>query len=60
MYNVTDKKRVPMTKESTLDISWWHSYVRRFNGVKLDDPMDLTLEQILDTSANVNCGNAQP
>ena len=62
MYNLPDNKKVTLNEQSKLDISWWHRYVRRFNGVELmykDDPLDLTLDQLLDTSAKVNCGDAQ-
>ena len=62
MYNLPDNKKVPMTSECKLDISWWHRFVRRFNGVELiyrDDPINLTLDQLLDTTAKVNCGDAQ-
>ena len=36
--------------------------MRRFNGVELmyvDEPIDLSLEQLLETGALVNCGDAQ-
>ena len=62
IHNLPDNKKVPFTEDSMLDISWWHRYTRRFNGVELlykDEPMDLTLDQLLDTSAMVNCGDAQ-
>ena len=63
MYNLPDNKKVSLDKESKRDITWWSRYLRRFNGVEImypDDPLDLTLEQLLDTSAKVNCGDAQP
>ena len=40
------------------DILWWDRYLRRFNGAKLlypTDPLDLSLDQLLDTGALVNC-----
>ena len=44
------------------DIAWWDRYLRRFNGVELiykDQPLGLSLYQLLDTPALVNCGDAQ-
>ena len=35
MFNLPDNKKVTMNEQSKLDISWWHRYVRRFNGVEL-------------------------
>ena len=62
MHKLPDNKKVPLSQDSLCDISWWHRYVRRFNGVELvykDEPIDLSLDQLLDTSARVNCGDAQ-
>ena len=63
MHHVPDNKKLPLSDDCRLDIKWWARYLRRFNGVACmypDEPMDLTLDQLLDTSALVNCGDAQP
>ena len=63
MHSISDNKKVPILPECRLDILWWSRYLRRFNGVECmynDDPMDLSLDQLLDSSALVNCGDAQP
>ena len=57
-----ENKKFPMSEGCKLDIAWWKRYLRRFNGVELiykDSPMDLQLDQLLETSALVNCGDAQ-
>ena len=62
-YNLSDNKKVLLDKESKRDIAWWSRYLRRFNGVEMiypDEPMNLTIDQLLETSAKVNCGDAQP
>ena len=33
-HNLPDNKKVPLTQDSICDISWWHRYVMRFNGVE--------------------------
>ena len=63
MHPLADHKKVPLTEECRLDIKWWSRYLRRFNGVECmypDDSLDLSLDQLLDTTAFVNCGDAQP
>ena len=63
MHSLPDNKKVPLTDDCKLDIHWWARYLRRFNGVECmycDEPLDLSLDQLLDTSALVNCGDAQP
>ena len=63
MHCLPDNKKVPISEECRLDIKWWSRYIRRFNGIECmypDDPMDLSLGQLLDSSALVNCGDAQP
>ena len=63
MHTLPDHKKVPLSEECKLDIKWWDRYLRRFNGTELiypTDPLNLTLDQLLDTSAIVNCGDAQP
>ena len=62
MHHQPDNKKSPLTPDSRLDITWWHKYLSKFNGVEfiyVDEPLDLSLEQLLDTSAAVNCGDAQ-
>ena len=63
MHKLPDHKKVPLSEDCREDIKWWDRYLRRFNGTELiypTDPLDLTLDQLLDTSAVVNCGDAQP
>ena len=63
MYLLPDNKKAALSPDSKLDILWWERYLRRFNGVELlyvDEPLDLSLSQLLDTDAKVNCGDAQP
>jgi hypothetical protein len=62
MHNLPDQKKAKLTPECMLDIKWWCRYLRRFNGVELlypADPLGLSLEQLIDTGALVNCGDAQ-
>ena len=57
-----NKKRI-LSEGCKQDILWWNRYLRRFNGIEMlyqSDPIGLTLEQLLDTGAQVNCGDAQP
>ena len=63
MHTLPDHKKVTMSEDCKEDIRWWDRYIRRFNGTELiynTDPINLTLEQLLDSSALVNCGDAQP
>lgn len=63
MHKLPDNKKVPMPEECHQDIKWWARYLRRFNGVECmypDQAMSLSLDQLLDTSNIVNCGDAQP
>lgn len=62
MHSLSDNKRVKLTVGSRQDISWWNRYLRRFNGIEMlyeTDPLGLSLNQLLDTKALVNCGDAQ-
>ena len=62
MHQLADNKKIVLSPDCKLDISWWCRYLRRFNGVELiytDDPMGLSLSQLLETNALVNCGDAQ-
>ena len=57
-----DNKKVVLSPECKLDIKWWHRFLRRFNGVEMiyvDEPINLSLSQLLDAGAMVNCGDAQ-
>ena len=63
MHKLPDNKKALLSEECRLDINWWSRYLRRFNGVECmypDEPMDLSLDQLLDSSSMVNCGDAQP
>ena len=62
MHSLPDHKKVKLSPGSTEDIKWWSRYLRRFNGVEMlypSDPLYLSLDQLLDTDALVNCGDAQ-
>lgn len=62
MHHLPDHKKSPLSPGCKEDIRWWNRYVRKFNGVELvynDQPMNLSLDQLLDTSALVNVGDAQ-
>ena len=64
MHPLPYNKRQSLSEGCRQDINWWDRYLRRFNGVELLYPTDplkgLTLDQLLDTGACVNCGDAQP
>ena len=62
MYSLPDHKKAILSIGCKDDIRWWSRYVRKFNGVELiynDQPMDLSLDQLLDSPAEVNVGDAQ-
>ena len=62
LHSQPDNKKSTLSGECKKDIAWWNRYVRRFNGVELlyiEDPLNLNLDQLLETSAKVNCGDAQ-
>ena len=62
IHSQSDNKKSLLSEGSKQDIQWWHRYLRRFNGVEMiyrDEPLDLPLEDLLETSAIVNCGDAQ-
>ena len=57
-----DYKKSPISEGCKEDMKWWERYLRRFNGVQIiykDQPLELSLGQLQDTSALVNCGDAQ-
>ena len=63
MHGLADNKKAKLDKDCQLDIQWWSRYIRKFNGVECiypTDPLNLSLDQLLDTAALVNCGDAQP
>ena len=63
MHSSPDHKKVKLTDGCRQDILWWSRYLRKFNGVEMlypSDPLYLDLEQLIDTGAAVNCGDAQP
>ena len=58
-----DQRKSKLSKGSRQDIEWWDRYMRQLNSVELlypTDPLSLTIDQLLDTSAFVNCGDAHP
>ena len=62
IHSKPENKKFPMSDGCKQDIMWWKRYLRRFNGVELvynDTPMNLSLIQLLDSPALVNCGDAQ-
>ena len=62
MSMLADNKKVVISEECRLDIHWWHRFLRKFNGVELmyvDEPINLSLVQLLEAGATVNCGDAQ-
>ena len=63
MHSLPDQKRSRLSQGCRQDIEWWNRYLRRFNGIEMlypTDPLNLSLDQLLETSALVNCGDAQP
>ena len=62
MHHLPDQKKSKLSQGCKQDIEWWNRYLRQFNGIEMlysSDPLDLSLDQLLDTSAMVNCGDAQ-
>ena len=62
MHKLTNNKRAPLSEPCRLDLKWWDRFLRRFNGVQLmfpDDPIMLSLDQLEEVGAHVNCGDAQ-
>ena len=64
MHPLPNNKKQVLSEGCKEDIFWWERYLRRFNGIEMlyqtDPLLGLTLEQLLDTGACVNCGDAQP
>ena len=62
MHLLPSHKKVPLLDSCKLDIKWWGRFLRRFNGVEMmiaDDPLLLTLGDLVEVGALVNCGDAQ-
>ena len=62
MHSQKENKKSKLSPECHLDILWWDRFIRKFNGVQVmfnDDPVLLSLEQLLDTGTMVCCGDAQ-
>ena len=60
--SVGENKKVKLSSDCIADINWWDRYLARFNGVEMmypANPILLSLDQLLDSSALVNCGDAQ-
>ena len=63
MHDLPDQKKSKLSPGCLQDISWWGRYMRQFNGIEMlypTDPLGLTLNQLLETNALVNCGDAEP
>ena len=63
MHTLPDQKKSKLTQGCKQDIRWWGRYLRQFNGIEMlypTDPLGLTLNQLLDTDAMGNCGDAEP
>ena len=62
VHQLPDHQNVKLQPGCRTDIKWWARYLRRFNGIEMmfpSDPLNLSLDQLLDTDALVNCGDAQ-
>ena len=60
--SVPENKKVKLSSDCIADIQWWDRYLSRFNGVEIlypSDPVLMSLDQLLDSSIPVNCGDAQ-
>ena len=63
MTNLKDGKKVKLNEESRKDILWWQRYLDTFNGISMivnEEPIPLTLEQLLDDPHQVCAGDATP
>lgn len=62
MHALPNNKKVPILDSCRLDIKWWSRFLRKFNGVEMmipDEPLLLTVEDLVEIGAHVNCGDAQ-
>ena len=58
-----DSEKVKLTDESRKDILWWRAYLDKFNGISMivnDDPIPLTLQQLMDHPYDIYAGDATP
>ena len=63
MHQLPNNKKTQLPEPYRLDLEWWSRFLRKFNGVEIiipDDPLMLSIEQLDDIGAMVNCGDAQP
>ena len=63
MSNLKENKKVKLNDESRKDILWWHTYLDKFNGITMivnEEPIPLTLDQLLDDPHQVCAGDATP
>ena len=63
MHPFPNNKKITLPEPCRLDLEWWNRFLRRFNGVEMiipDDPLMLSLEQLTEIGAHINCGDAQP
>ena len=62
MHLLPTNKKALLSDACKLDVKWWARFLRRFNGVEMmfpDDPLLLSLEDLGDVGAHINCGDAQ-
>ena len=61
--NLKESTKVKLSDESRKDILWWYTYLDTFNGISMivnEEPIPLTLEQLLDDPHQVCAGDATP
>ena len=60
---IPDHKKVKLLDESRKDILWWAKYLDEFNGINMivnNEPIPLTMEQLMDTPFEICAGDATP
>ena len=63
MTNIKDYKKVKLMDESRKDILWWSRFLEVFNGINMivnEEPIPLSLEQLLDDPHGLCAGDATP
>ena len=63
MKDLKKGRKVKLSDESRKDILWWSNFLDRFNGINMivnEDPILLSLEQLLDEPHGVCAGDATP
>ena len=63
MKDLKKGRKVKLSDESRKDILWWSNFLDRFNGINMivnEDPIPLSLEQLLDEPHGVCAGDATP